>query len=289
MAERNAPPRVVRMVWVETRARSRAASRSCRSDSIPRRVVADPDRHLVESLRGAFGRELHGAGDRLLFADDRLRAILVKIGRSFLIVSPPGKAKARVERSAAVDERGQIVLARIDLAFDRLLPVGRVSGVGGIGRGNSRSLDPAYLELEEPDPHAQARSRPVARLDETFRLRHPGVGAPLRLAVRPRIQPSERPALPVLNGGPVWIEEIALVEDRVGNLVHERGVHVSSLLGQPRPGDRRSRRLTCYGFSCNASGRARGRTMPAGPAQPRPPLRPAIPRTARGNSSVPRV
>ena len=84
----------------------------------------------------------------------------------------PARARARAVagkcervRLRPGDELGQIVLARIDLAFDRFLPGGRSRGDDRHRQsGHRRPARPGGVEVEESDPYAQTRRFAVAHL-----------------------------------------------------------------------------------------------------------------------------
>src|SRR5690348_3259767 len=58
-------------------------------------------------------------------------------------------------------------------------------------------------------------------IDQAFGVHRPGFVAALRLAIVAWIDHADGPALPIFDGrAAIRIEQIAFVEDRVGNLAH---------------------------------------------------------------------
>ena len=127
--------------------------------------------------------------------------------------------------------RGDDERRQVDRAVDRLVPldVGRpvhLEGVdgsergpgGGEGASGQSGFDRAALCLEAPNAHPEDWVvASVARVEEALGPGRPPFGA-VRLAVGPRREHAPLEAHLVLAGGrPVGVEDVPLVEDRVGH------------------------------------------------------------------------
>src|SRR5271170_2615486 len=84
-----------------------------------------------------------------------------------------------------------------------------------VGEFPKRAID----DLQTANLHVEPRG--CASFEEALCLHRPRVGTVLLLAVRPRAEHSEVPALLVLyRGGAVGIQHVALVEHRLGDPIH---------------------------------------------------------------------
>jgi len=127
----------------------------------------------------------------------------------------------------------------VDMLLGRLVPgdellvadIERRDRREALGRCRIGRLDAASLELKESHPHIEHRL--PARDHEAFGLHLPVLGT-VQLHLRPRREDAELEANAILVGrGTIGIEDVALVEDGVGDLLGGVELHAGSRSSAP--------------------------------------------------------
>ena len=184
-----------------------------------RRLVPTRTLNSKQAAGDLLGRDLDRAVDRFLLADDSSRASPAWAAHDVLL-APGGNEKLRICGSR---DGGRPAACLVTHSTSRSTASCQIEGEpirrSPIGRPVMARTRPD-LELKEPDAHAR---EPTSFVPSTRHSVCETQGSvPPAVAVRPGIEPAERPALAVLHRGAIGIEEVALVED---------GVAISSIVG----------------------------------------------------------
>jgi hypothetical protein len=203
-----------------------------------RRLVNHPQCHLEEAVSNLYCLRLDGSFDGLLRADqDADDSTLLVTQR----LQPPPARELELLALRPLQKIAQGNVDQVDAALLHLLPVverlvvdpqrldqpvRRLPAVRPFGQRRSQLSDHPFGQVQEADGHSQTRFG--STVDQAFRLVACGVAAALGTAERLGIQAAKGPALPVLDGRPIGVKDVPLVQDCAHQVVHEAPVHVAA-------------------------------------------------------------